>query len=122
MWYGRLGFPPAVIVSITIEPESDEVTKNTRTRIIPRNDVTEASGSPANRWKSFNSKAASLMGSAASAITREIAVPPKALIQTKQTMVGNKITQKMNSRIVRPREILAMNMPTKGAQEIHQPQ
>ena len=28
----------------------------------------------------------------------------------------------MNSRIVRPREILAMNRPTNGAQEIHQAQ
>ena len=28
----------------------------------------------------------------------------------------------MNSRIVRPREILAMNRPKNGAQEIHQAQ
>jgi hypothetical protein len=31
------------------------------------------------------------------------------------------IVAAMNSRMVRPREILAMKVPTKGAQAIHQP-
>ncbi len=37
--------PPAVIVSITSEPESDEVTKNTITSTMPMNEVIAASGS-----------------------------------------------------------------------------
>ena len=38
--------PPAVIVSITSEPESDEVTKNTITRMMPIVEVIAVSGSP----------------------------------------------------------------------------
>ena len=42
--------------------------------------------------------------------------------QKKAMVVGTNITPSMNSRMVRPRLIRAMNIPTKGAQEIHQPQ
>ena len=42
--------------------------------------------------------------------------------QKKAIVVGTNITPSMNSRIVRPRLMRAMNMPTKGAQEIHHPQ
>ena len=51
-----------------------------------------------------------------------MAVPPKMHSHRNAMVVGTNITPTMNSRIVRPRLILAMNMPTKGAQEIHQPQ
>ena len=37
-------------------------------------------------------------------------------------MVGIISTQMMNSRTVRPKLMRAMNMPTKGAQAIHQAQ
>ena len=40
----------------------------------------------------------------------------------KVTVVGTSSTPATNSRTVRPREIRAMKTPTKGAQEIHQPQ
>ncbi len=36
---GASTLPPAVIVSITSEPESDEVTKNTITRMMPTKEV-----------------------------------------------------------------------------------
>ena len=51
-----------------------------------------------------------------------IAEPPKTANQTRLTMLGTRITPPTNCRIVRPRLIRAMNMPTKGVQEIHQAQ
>ena len=42
---GASTLPPAVIVSITSEPESDEVTKNTSTSTMPISEVMPASGS-----------------------------------------------------------------------------
>ena len=42
--------------------------------------------------------------------------------QKKPKPVGAATTPTMNSRIVRPREMRATNMPTNGAQEIHQAQ
>jgi len=50
------------------------------------------------------------------------AVPPKTPIQITLTMVGMTITQKTNSRTVRPRDTRAMNLPMNGDQEIHQAQ
>ena len=50
------------------------------------------------------------------------AEPPKIASHRKAIEVGTNIAPNMNSRMVRPREMRAMNMPTKGAQEIHQPQ
>ncbi len=47
---------------------------------------------------------------------------PKTVIQTKVKPAGMKSTAVMNSRTVRPREMRAMNMPTKGDQDIHQAQ
>ena len=116
---GASVLPPAVIVSITSEPESDEVTKNTITKMMPNKDVRDANGSGLNISNSFNSKAALLTGAAASAITYDIAVPPKAPIHKILTIVGTMMTQKTNSRTVRPRETRAINMPTNGDQEIH---
>ena len=54
--------------------------------------------------------------------SRYMALPPKMQSQKKARVVGTNITPTMNSRMVRPRLIRAMNIPTKGAQEIHQPQ
>jgi hypothetical protein len=51
-----------------------------------------------------------------------MAVPPKAVIHSTQASEGTSSTEMMNSRTVRPRDTRAMNMPTKGDQEIHQAQ
>jgi hypothetical protein len=59
---GASTLPPAVIVSITSEPESDEVTKNTITRTMPMKEVIEASGSSSSISNSFSSSGASLHG------------------------------------------------------------
>ena len=45
-----------------------------------------------------------------------------AVIQKKVKTVGTSNTPSTNSRTVRPREMRAMNMPTNGDHEIHQPQ
>src|SRR6056297_201278 len=56
---GASTLPPAVIVSITSEPESDEVTKNTITRTMPITEVMVANGKAASIWNSFSSSGAS---------------------------------------------------------------
>ncbi len=50
------------------------------------------------------------------------ALLPKIDIHAKVKPSGMNSTPKTNSRIVRPREMRAMNRPTKGAQAIHQAQ
>ncbi len=47
-------------------------------------------------------------------------VPPKITNQAMEIADGTSTTTVTNSRIVRPREIFAMNMPTNGDHEIHQ--
>jgi hypothetical protein len=47
---------------------------------------------------------------------------PNTVSQTKVSSEGTSMTYRTNSRIVRPREIRAMKVPTNGAHEIHQPQ
>ena len=51
-----------------------------------------------------------------------IAAPPNTANHTSDTTLGTSSTPVTNCRIVRPREIRAMNMPTKGVQEIHHAQ
>ena len=53
---------------------------------------------------------------------RLIAAPPKIANQSRLTALGMRTTPATNWRIVRPRLIRAMNMPTNGVQEIHQAQ
>ena len=52
----------------------------------------------------------------------KIAVCPKEVNQIKQNKRGMNITTERNSLIVLPFDILAMNIPTKGDQEINQAQ
>ena len=47
---------------------------------------------------------------------------PTTANQKKPNPVGAATTPMMNSRMVRPREMRATNMPTNGAQETHQAQ
>src|SRR5690554_4671133 len=49
-------------------------------------------------------------------------VPPNAENQRKVTSAGRIKTQRINSLIVLPFEIRAINVPTKGDHEIHHPQ
>ena len=51
-----------------------------------------------------------------------IAVLPNTVIHSRVKAVGTSSTPVTNSRMVRPREIRAMNSPTNGDQASHQPQ
>ena len=51
-----------------------------------------------------------------------MAAPPKTANQTRLTRLGTNSTPVTNCRMVRPREMRAMNMPTNGVQDIHQAQ
>ncbi len=53
---------------------------------------------------------------------RRIAESPKIVNHSAPITLGTSNTAPTNSRMVRPREMRAMNMPTNGAQLIHQPQ
>ena len=70
----------------------------------------------------FPEQATTLLAEAMLVVAWFSAVPPKTVIHRTQTVVGMINTQMMNSRTVRPRLTRAMNMPTKGDQEIHQAQ
>ena len=121
---GASSFPPEVILSITNEPLSDEVTKNTDTIKIPIKLVRLLRG---NSFKNTKSEVdASLRtgleikpGDANSNIKAE---PPKVLIQKKVTNVGTNKTPRINSRMVLPLDIRAINIPTKGDHAIHHAQ
>lgn len=54
--------------------------------------------------------------------SKAIPVPPKTVNQNAQKSDGTSNTPNTNCRTVRPLEILAMKVPTKGAQAIHQAQ
>ena len=60
--------------------------------------------------------------SAVPAICASVDRVPNTANQMLLKIVGTKIGQPKNERIDRPREIRAMNTPTKGAQAIHQAQ
>ncbi|MNP79829.1 hypothetical protein D3C76_1777590 [compost metagenome] len=51
-----------------------------------------------------------------------IAESPKMVIHNRVKPAGTNSTPQTNSRMVRPREMRAMNSPTKGDQDSHQPQ
>lgn len=119
---GASTLPPAVIVSITSEPELDEVTKNTTTRTMPMNDEIAASGRPSSMMKSCNSSDASAIALEPCSMIWLRAAVPKVVIHNTQTADGISSTQIRNSRTVLPRETRAMNMPTKGDHDIHHAQ
>ena len=113
------------MVSITNEPESEDVTKKVtinkiaimETKVVQGN----CSSNTNNAVGISPSVAAEILPpSAPSSINR--AEFPKMLSQRKVNPVGTNNTPRINSRIVRPLEILAMNMPTNGDHEIHQAQ
>ena len=51
-----------------------------------------------------------------------MALPPKTANHSRDTREGTSSTPVTNWRMVRPRLMRAMNMPTNGVQEIHQAQ
>ena len=63
-----------------------------------------------------------LTPSAPRAFSKSMEAPPNVDIQSAHTIVDAINAHKTNSRIVRPREMRAINMPTKGDQAIHHAQ
>ena len=122
---GGSSLPPEVIMSITSEPESDEVTKKVIINKVATSDIRVDQGSCSSIiniavGESANAVFTKLMPLSASSMVS--AMLPKKLSHKKVKPAGTKSTPTMNSRIVRPREMRAMNMPTNGDQEIHQAQ
>src|SRR5699024_6309435 len=115
------GRPRWLIEPMTIEAESAEVTKKTMIDTMAITAVTPAHGRLPSMSNSIASDESAPETSLPS-ISIFIDAPPKTVNQAKHAPAGTRITTVTNSRRVRPREILAMNMPTNGVQETHQAQ
>ena len=122
---GGFGSPLWAIMSITKAPESALVMKKIDTSTTAMPD----SSAPAGSWlKVSNSAVFGSMSpvppvkSTPSRTALYSAVPPMIVNHRNVSAVGTSSTPVMNSRTVRPLEMRAMNTPTKGDQEIHQPQ
>ena len=117
--------PPDASVSITSAPESAEVTKKMPTNAMARVAVTLAPGRYSRNLNSAVDRSACTAWAippAAVPRSSEIAVLPNTVIHRKVKAVGTNSTPITNSRIVRPREMRAMNMPTNGDHAIHHAQ
>ena len=121
---GAFNFPPEVILSITKDPLSDEVTKKIETINIPMTLLIPLSGNSFKKTKSeveLSFKTGIEMRPAFCNSSNK-ADPPKAEIQKKVITVGTNSTPKTNSFNVLPLETLAINIPTNGDQAIHHDQ
>src|SRR5690606_4245501 len=122
---GESSWPPLVSMSTTSEPESDEVTKKVITSKVATSDITADSGRCSKNWNSATAVSAATASASAEMpciMTMWMAVSPNTVIQMKVKPTGTNSTPTTNSRMVRPRETRAMNMPTNGDQAIHQAQ
>src|SRR5690625_4044237 len=121
---GGLGWPPAVSMFMTREPESDEVMKNSTTSSTPMMENTVPKGRSCRTVNREPSGETSLSTtrSASPNNCRWIPEPPRTPNHSMPTRVGTNMTPIINSRMVLPRETRAMKIPTNGAQAIHQPQ
>ena len=116
--------PRDAMVAIVIAPASAPLTKNKTISRTLSPDVNSGIGSTSNAANSAD------CGDSATAASRSarpdswmsIDVPPTAANQRNPKPVGAAITPRRNSRIVRPREMRATNIPTKGPHEYHHAQ
>ncbi len=105
LWsFGGSGFPPAVMMSMTIEPESEEVTKKV---IITSTVIAEVAKLKGKCSRSLNRATGMFSCTAlamppAPSISTFSALLPKMASQKKVMRVGTKSTPRMNSRTVRP--------------------
>src|SRR5690554_2034288 len=116
--------PPEASESMTSEPESDEVTKKVMIRITVTNDNMLVIGKFSYSLKSaiaWSACTSAIRVSRPSFMIMWSAVSPNTENQKKVKIVGTSMTPKTNWRMVRPRLILAIKSPTKGAQAIVQP-
>lgn len=109
---------------MTIEAASAPETKKIATSTITSTVVIPASGMVSSNWNS-----APVLSTPPSASTmsptvrcRSIPAPPKMTNHTRLTVVGTSSTPVTNCRMVRPRLMRAMNMPTNGVHDTHHAQ
>ena len=122
---GGFRFPWVVKVPRTKVAESAEVIKNVPIKKMATMDMIEPMGNCSRRMnKATSIPRASMTCLIPTCSNRSsaMAVPPNTENQNAQKIVGTRRTPRTNSRTVRPLEILAMNIPTNGAQAIHQAQ
>ncbi|MCY1378129.1 hypothetical protein D9M69_657400 [compost metagenome] len=101
------------------------MTKKTATIAIAMTDSTLLQGNCSRKANSANDESACTTSAKPCTLSTRImwiAVSPNTVIQNKVKPAGTSRTPVTNSRIVRPREMRAMNRPTKGDQAIHHPQ
>src|SRR5699024_1060847 len=112
------------MLSTTNAPESAEVMIKLQINTTPNTLRTIANGNfSKNTYKAVE---ISLFTASITAVSpcniSFIVTPPKAVNHKKVTAAGRINTQSINPLMVRPLEIRAMKVPTKGDQEIHHPQ
>ena len=119
---GGLWLPLVVRMPITTEAESAAVMKKIARMTMIRIGRNSAKGRFStienSTWAGFTE---SIWPSEPSRYI-EIAVPPMIPYARKSREEGMRMTPSTNWRMVRPREMRAMKMPTKGDHEIHQAQ
>ena len=112
--------PRCESVPMTIDAASAPDTKKIATRTMASTDTARPAGTTASSPNSCSS--VSCEARSVPVRCRLIAAPPKIANQSRLTTLGMRMTPATNWRIVRPRLMRAMNMPTNGVQEIHQAQ
>src|SRR5699024_12150652 len=117
---GGVREPNVVCIPRTNVAESADVMKNTETSTMATMESSAPIGSSLNIAKSCVSGAMSKIPGVSGPTV--MPVMPNTLNQMMLTTVGTKSTAPTNSRILRPREIMTMKMPTNVLQLIHQPQ
>ena len=118
-------WPPEASMSTTSAPESAEVTKNTTTMMIAISEIKPEKGKCSRKANSASELSCSMASPRLLTCSQRImwmAVSPNTVIHNRVKAVGTSSTPATNSRMVRPREMRAMNRPTKGDQASHQPQ
>ena len=115
------GLPFSDRLAMTIDAESALVMKKMTIEIIASTEVIAPAGSSRSSRNSMSwPDSASL--SPAPVVSSHIDAPPTTVNHTRHTTLGTTMTVVTNSRRVRPRLILAMNMPTNGVQDTHHAQ
>src|SRR5699024_10407675 len=112
--FGVSTLPPQASMSMTSDPESEDVTKKKTTTRIATTLSTMPMGNTSKNWNSEAVLSTPSLTSSCPESAKNIEPDPKIVNQTRLAAVGARSTPRTNWRIVRPREMRAMNMPTNG--------
>ena len=106
---------------ITVDAESAVVMKNVASSTMAKTDTTPVHGSSPNIANSIASAVPSPQIDRP-VCSNSMAVPPKMENHSRVSVDGTTTMPTTNSRIVRPREMRARNMPTNGVHDTHHTQ